>query len=126
MRAADLKGKSASEILECFKNIEIKSGEILEVELLDSDLTYFGYKSFMDLAHLFFMRFLTPIKKENTTVLRFEKLDVTNSFHDAEDEKSEKYGIKSRFFTIEKAKEFSFLYHYQKALEFIDIKNKKK
>lgn len=126
MIALDLKRKSSEEILQQFKSIEIKSGEILEAELLDSDLNYFGYKSFIDLAQLFFMRFLTPIKKENTTVLRFEKLNVANSFHDSEGEDSEKYGVKSRFFTIEKPKEFAFLYHYQRALEFIDIKSKKR
>ncbi len=70
------------------------------------------------------MKMLTPIKKdENHTILIFKKLNRNNSFHKVKKD-SEKYGIDSEFFTIDKTLQFSFLYHYQKALEFIDIKNK--
>lgn len=123
----DLKKKSSREIIECFENIDIKGSEIATVELLDSDIESFGYKAFVDLAQLFFMKLLTPIKKdEMTTILRFQKLSFESSFHESEDKSSEKYGVESEFFTIDKTKQFSFLYHYKKALEFIDIKSKKR
>ena len=123
----NLKGKSSSEILRIFEALHVKGGEIVEAELLLSDIEYFGYKTFADLAQLFFMRLLMPIKKdEQTTVLRFQKLHANSSFHKSEDKSSEKYGAESDFFTIDKTKEFSFLYHYQKVLEFTDIKSKKR
>ncbi|MDD5372789.1 MAG: class I SAM-dependent methyltransferase [Sulfurimonas sp.] len=123
----DLKKKSSREIIECFENIDIKGGEIVLVELLDSDIESFGYKAFVDLAQLFFMKLLTPIKKDEiTTILRFQKLRLDSSFHQDEDKSSEKYGVESEFFTIDKTKQFSFLYHYQKALEFIVVKSKKR
>jgi cyclopropane fatty-acyl-phospholipid synthase-like methyltransferase len=69
---------------------------------------------------------LTPIKKdEKSTVLIFKKLNRDSSFHKTK-QNSEKYGVDSDFFTIDKSAQFSFLYHYQKSLEFIDIKNKKR
>lgn len=106
--------------------MDVDGGEIVEVQLLESDIQNFGYKGFVDLAQLFFMKLLTPIKKdETTTVLRFQKLNLESSFH-KDDKSSEKYGVSSEFFTIEKTKQFSFLYHYQKALEFVNIKSKKR
>ena len=126
MVALDLRQKGASEILECFKNIEVQGGETIEAELLDSDLDYFGYKTFVDLAQLFYMKLLTPLKKDATTILRFQKLSPKSSFHNSDDASSEKYGVESAFFAIDKTKEFSFLYHYQKALEFVDVKSKKR
>ncbi|MDO9265679.1 MAG: class I SAM-dependent methyltransferase [Sulfurimonas sp.] len=123
----DLKNKSSYEILECFENIDIRDGEIFETELLESEVESFGYKAFADLAQLYFMKLLTPIKKdETTTILRFQKLRLESSFHKDDDKSSEKYGAGSDFFAIEKTKQFSFLYHYQKALEFVDVKGKKR
>ena len=122
----NFRGKSSKEILEYFKNLHVKCGEILEIEVLDLDIHRTGYKAYVDLAQLFFMKLLTPIKRdETTTVLRFQKLDTKNSFHKS-DGSSEKYGVRSEFFAIDKTSQFSFLYHYQKALEFIDIKSKKR
>ena len=122
----DLKKKSSFEILECFENIDAEGGEIVEVEFLESDIESFGYKAFADLAQLFFMKLLTPIKKdETTTILRFQKLRLESSFHNS-DKGSEKYGAESEFFAIDKTAQFSFLYHYQKALEFVNIKSKKR
>ncbi len=122
----DLKKKSSFEILECFENIDAEGGEIVEAELLESDIESFGYKAFADLAQLFFMKLLTPIKKDETTaILRFQKLRLESSFHNS-DKGSEKYGAESEFFAIDKTAQFSFLYHYQKALEFVNIKSKKR
>jgi 2-polyprenyl-3-methyl-5-hydroxy-6-metoxy-1,4-benzoquinol methylase len=122
----DLRDKNASEVLKCFQGIDIKDGEIAEIEFLDSDVEQFGYRGFVDLAQLFFMKLLSPIKQdETTTILRFQKLNTSNSFHESSGG-SEKYGVDSEFFKIDKTEEFSFLYHYQKALEFIDIGSKKR
>ncbi|OHE10727.1 MAG: methyltransferase [Sulfurimonas sp. RIFOXYD12_FULL_33_39] len=122
----DLRGKKSFEVLNRFEMLKISSKEIVEVEVLDSDVDSIGYKAYADLAQLFFMKLLTPIKKdETTTLLRFQKLDTENSFHKS-DSGSEKYGVESEFFNIDKTMQFSFLYHYQKALEFIDIKSKKR
>ena len=118
--------KSSSEILEYFKTLHLDDGEIVEIELLESDIETLGYKAFIDVAQLFFLKMLTPVSKNNqTTILRFKKLSQDSSFHKAEIS-SEKYGVDSEFFTIDKTSQFSFLYHYQKALEFINIDSKKK
>jgi len=123
----DLCGKSSNEILGIFESLDTKGGEIVEAELLESDIENIGYKAFVDLAQIYFMRLLTPVKRdENVTILRFQKLRLESSFHDSDDNGTEKYGVKSRFFTIDKTKEFSFLYHYKKALEFVDVRSKKR
>lgn len=123
----DLKAKNSTQILECFENKHIKDGDIVELEFLASDVDVIGYKSFVDLAQLYFMKMLTPTQKdENTLILKFQKLNTDSSFHKADDKSSEKYGVDSEFFTIDKTKEFSFLYHYQKALKFINIEKKLK
>lgn len=119
--------RDAYAILSFFKESRCDDGDVIELEFLDTDIEYFGYKTFVDLAQLFTMKLLTPLKKdETTTVLRFQKLSQKSSFHNSDDASSEKYGVQSSFFAIDKTKEFSFLYHYQKALEFVDVKSKKR
>ena len=123
----DLKNNSSNEILECFETLNINGGEIVEAELLESDIDSIGYKAFSDLAQLYFMKLLTPVKKDETaTILKFQKLHVKNSFHNSDDNGSEKYGVQSDFFAIDKTAQFSFLYHYKKALEFVNVKGKKR
>lgn len=123
----NLRGKTSNEILECFETLNIDGGEIVEAEVLESDIESIGYKAFADLAQLYFMKLLTPVKKDETvTLLRFQKLHVKNSFHNSDDDGSEKYGVESDFFTIDKTAQFSFLYHYKKALEFVNVKGKKR
>lgn len=123
----DLKTQNSSEILEYFKKLHVEADTTVKVKLLDSDIQKIGYKAFVDLAQIFFMKMLTPIKEdENTTTLKFLKLNTASSFHNSKTLDTEKYGTNSEFFNIDKTKEFSFLYHYQKALEFINIKEKTK
>ena len=125
IKPAVLKGKTSSEILAWFKESDADK-ELLEIEILESDLQNIGYKAWIDLAQLFFMKMLTPIKKDdNSLILKFERLNQNSSFHKA-DKSSEKYGVDSEFFKIDKTAQFSFLYHYQKALEFINIKERKR
>lgn len=123
----NLRGKSSNEILGIFEALHIGGGEVVDAELLETDIEAVGYKAFADLAQLYFMRLLTPIKKDETaTILRFQKLHVKNSFHNSNKNGSEKYGVQSDFFAIDKTAQFGFLYHYKKALEFVNFKSKKR
>ncbi|EDZ63657.1 putative methyltransferase, type 12 [Sulfurimonas gotlandica GD1] len=122
----NFKEKSSKEILEWFETCEIEAGEIVELEVLESDIERIGYKAFVDLAQVFFMKMLTPTSSDaKSLTLRFQKLNLESSFHKA-DKSSEKYGVDSEFFTIDKTAQFSFLYHYREALKFINIKDKKR
>jgi len=112
---------TSSEILKYFKSLHVEPNNIVELELFNEDI---DYKAFVDLAQIFFMKMLTPIVKDKSVVLRFKKLDEQSSFHKAEIS-SEKYGVESEFFNIDKTSQFSFLYYYQEALKFVNIKDKK-
>lgn len=123
---ADLKAKDSTAILEWFENNRVEDGENLEVELLNTDIDKIGYKALIDLTQLFFMKMLTPhILDDETTLLRFYKLNEATSFH-KEEQSNEKYGVESEFFKIDKTAQFSFLYHYRQALKFVNIKEKKR
>jgi 2-polyprenyl-3-methyl-5-hydroxy-6-metoxy-1,4-benzoquinol methylase len=69
---------------------------------------------------------LTPTIQNNILTLNFKKLNTNCSFHQNRIKSNEKYGVDSDFFNINKTDQFSFVYYYTKALEFIDIKNKQK
>ena len=112
---------TSTEILKHFSSLHVEANEIVEFEILKKDI---DYKNFVDLAQIFFMKMLTPILKENHIVLRFKKLDEKSSFH-KEKVSSEKYGVDSEFFNIDKTSQFSFLYYYQEALKFVNLKEKK-
>ncbi|MFT7003960.1 MAG: cyclopropane fatty-acyl-phospholipid synthase-like methyltransferase [Sulfurimonas sp.] len=122
----DLKGKTSKDILEWFEIQKFEAHEIVELEVLVDDVEQIGYKAFVDLAQIFFMKMLTPLQTDaNKIILRFEKLNTESSFHKAQ-KSTEKYGVDSEFFSIDKTKQFSFLYHYRQALKFINIENKKR
>ncbi len=122
----DLKQKSSKNILEWFESHEVQAKEIVELELSTDDLDSIGYKAFVDLAQIFFMKMLSPMYLDAKNItMRFQKLNMETSFHKA-DKSSEKYGVGSEFFTIDKTTQFSFLYHYRQALKFINIENKKR
>ncbi|MCK9492260.1 MAG: class I SAM-dependent methyltransferase [Sulfurimonas sp.] len=126
MLSIDLRSKSSFEILKVFESLHLKPKEIVEAEILESDLDSFGFKSFVDLAQVFFLKMLMPLQKDkDTIVLRFSKLDEKSSFHKSKNS-NEKYGVESEFFEIDKTKQFSFLYHYKKALEFVGIESKQR
>ncbi len=123
----DLKKKTSTQILEIFELLDVKEGEVVEAEVLESDIESFGYKAFVDLAQLFFMKMLTPVKKdEKSVILKFYKLKKEISFHNNKENSREKYGVESQFFKIDKTLQFSFLYYYRQALKFADIKNRKR
>jgi hypothetical protein len=121
----DLRGKSSFEILEFFASLALAPKERFSIELLEETLLRLGYASFIDIAQLHAMRFLTPTCHESIVTLHFEKLDTEASFHNQE-RSNEKYGVASEFFTINKNDKLSFLYNYQKALQFCGVKRKKR
>jgi len=70
---------------------------------------------------------LTPkVINQNLIELTFKKLNPNNSFHIKKIEnKSEKYGKESLFFSINKNEEPTFLLAYKRALEAVKIENRK-
>jgi len=121
----DCRGKDPFWILNLFANLSLEAGERLSLLFEEGEVLRYGYASFIDLAQLHFLRFLTPTCQEKEVTLFFEKLDTAASFHNDEDAK-EKYGADSKFFAINKNEKFSFLYNYQKALLFCGLKRKKR
>ena len=87
---------------------------------------YRGYKAWINLAELLYCRILTPIKIDDTTIeLTFQKLNIDNSFHNSKiKDKTEKYGVNSQFFAINKNEEPTFLWAYKKALDAVKIQNR--
>jgi len=123
----NLKNKSSFEILEFFENSDFTDVELLQIDILESDLENIGYKSWIDIAQLYLFKMITPtIVNNDSLILNFKKLNQSISFHSSSDKSSEKYGTQSEFFNIDKNSQFSFLYHYKKALEFIDIEDKQR
>ncbi|MEA3373516.1 MAG: methyltransferase domain-containing protein [Campylobacterota bacterium] len=127
----NLEGVAAGETIgfevldpDCAKGVY--AGEIVSVE--GEKFCYRGYKAWTDLAELLFCRMLTPEKRGDATVrLRFEKLDLTDSFHRSGDvEKAEKYGVDSPFFAINKSEEPAFLAAHIQALESVKIGSRKR
>ncbi len=97
------------------------------VEVRGCDFIYRGYKAWSDLAELLYCRMLTPIVKDEDLVrLRFEKLDVKDSFHLSKEHlKEEKYGVDSPFFEINKNEEPAFLLPFYHALNNVKIQKRK-
>ncbi len=116
---------TSQEILKYFEAQINNGNQTVKLELLESDILNIGYKSFIDLAQIYFFKMVTPIRiDENRLCLKFEKLNQINSFHKTIDNTTEKYGVDSEFFNIDKSSKFSFLYHYRQALKFTKIETK--
>lgn len=105
---------------------ELKQSNKITFTIPNPDLDR-GYKRWVNLAELHHCRMLTPLKiDENIVQLTFKKLNLDDSFHTISIEnREEKYGIESKFFDINKNEEPTFLYAYYKALEAVDVKNRK-
>ncbi len=113
--------------------------DVLEFEVINPDINtsayagksinldtekyiYRGYKVWVDLAEILLCKMLTPRLVDNDTVcIRFERLDISDSFHNSNEVKEEKYGVDSTFADINKNEEPAFLAHYLKALENVDV-----
>ncbi len=102
------------------------AGKSIEVDNIE--YIHRGYKAWTDLAELLFCRMLTPIVvDEHRVVIRFEKLDIEDSFHlSKEHKKEEKYGIDSIFFEIDKNEEPAFLLPFYHALKNVKIQKRKR
>ncbi len=111
------------EILELFQSPEFKSADNIELELSSKSFKMLGIKTLTDLAQIFFFKIDNISCEDNKYILHLKKLNTKSSFHNDENS-SEKYGVESEFFSIDKTKEFSFLYYYQEALKFVDIYSK--
>jgi hypothetical protein len=120
----DCKNKTSLEILDFFKQLRLDAKQTLEVKFLKSDIERLGYSFLVDLAQLFFMKISSVEPVTDTVLVKFYKLDEKSSFHKTDDKSSEKYGVGSEFFSINKSEQISFLYHYIQSLEFVDIKQK--
>ena len=95
------------------------SGNIINID--NSNYIYRGYKAWIDLAQILYCKMLTPSDiSKNFVTIRFEKLS-DDSFHQSDDSKEEKYGVNSIFSEIHKMQEPSFIAHYLKALQNVDI-----
>ncbi len=102
---------------------DIYAGEKIKFE--DIEYIYRSYKSWSDLAEILFCRLLIVSLNINTIVIKFEKLNKSDSFHkDINDDKNEKYGEKSTFFRINKNEEPAFLFAYVNALKNVKIEEK--
>ncbi|MGK0256367.1 MAG: 2-polyprenyl-3-methyl-5-hydroxy-6-metoxy-1,4-benzoquinol methylase [Arcobacteraceae bacterium] len=98
---------------------ELNSNEILEFMINNEEI---DYKAWVDLSHILFCKMLTPIiKDDDTIVMSFKKLNKKESFHEDTDDVEEKYGVESTFATINKNNQPSFLVHYLKALENVKV-----
>ncbi|MBY0540927.1 MAG: methyltransferase domain-containing protein [Arcobacteraceae bacterium] len=111
------------EVLNPDVNINIYAGEILKIE--NQEFIYRSYKSWCDLAELFFCKIIISSINSTTIVIKLQKLNKNDSFHkDLNDEKNEKYGENSTFFRINKNEEPAFLYAYTNALKNVKIEEK--
>jgi len=93
----------------------------------DNNKDALGFKAWVNLAELHYCKLLTPQKISNNDIkLTFKKLNLDNSFHtESVLQREEKYGVESKFFTIDKNQEPTFLLAYKKALESVKIEERK-
>ena len=110
-------------MLEWFESLSAESGEIVKLRLSNAVVGRIGYRNFVDIAQLFYMRMLTPAVEKDFTILKFLKLDSNISFHNVATS-DEKYGVQSEFFNINKTEQISFLHYYIQALKFANIEDK--
>ncbi|NQY20416.1 MAG: methyltransferase domain-containing protein [Campylobacteraceae bacterium] len=101
------------------------AGAILTFE--NEEYIYRSFKAWNDLAEIMFFKLLLPEKISTYTIsLKFKKLNQDSSFHKQLELKTEKYGLNSDFFLINKSEEPSFIHYYSQALKNIRIKDRKK
>jgi len=107
---------------------ELQKASIVQfiVENPDLNNSKRGYKTWVNLAELYFCKILTPEKiSEEKILLSFIKLNKDSSFHlDNIENKEEKYGVESKFFNIDKNEEPTFLLAYKRALEAVKIETR--
>jgi hypothetical protein len=109
------------------KELKTKEQVSIIVDNPDIKADAISLKSWVDVAQLFMAKLLVPQKKDDDSlILTFKKLNLKNSFHSQNiEQKEEKYGIKSQFFTLNKMQEASFLHYYLQALQAVKIETRK-
>ena len=101
-------------------NTSLYSGNVLFIN--NQEYIYRGYKNWIDLAHLLSCKMLTPKELSDTLVLiRFKKLQHSESFHIKQSLEEEKYGVDSIFSQIHKNEESSFLFHFTQSLKNVKV-----
>ncbi|MGM0624221.1 MAG: class I SAM-dependent methyltransferase [Campylobacterota bacterium] len=98
------------------------SGQIQH--LTNGDYRYHSYKSLLDIAQFFHMRFHTPVIKNDLIIVRYTKLNPARSFHNNSDS-CNKYGSDSEFAKIDKNNEAGFYLYYLQALKAVKITQRK-
>ena len=63
------------DILKHFESQTLSAGEIIELRLKQNSIEELGYKTFIDLAQIFFLKMLTPQISGDEIVLKFQKLN---------------------------------------------------
>ncbi len=123
---------------------QLEASEILSFEAPDPDLggscycgteiktdstrwLHHSWKAWIDLCDLLFCRMLTPqITTRSTVIVRFQKLDRADSFHQSNiSQGDEKYGVDSGFALIHKNEEPAFLFAYLNALKQVKIEQRR-
>jgi len=116
-------------ILEIFDYLEqeLKKSNKVSIKTVNPDRNkeVITLKSWVDLAELLKCKLNIPKVDSNRVELTFIKLEDT-SFHNFKHiNRTEKYGVDSLFFKINKIKLPYFSYHYKEALKFVNIDSRK-
>ena len=125
-----MKNVSNLSMLEVYNHLKssLKTNNQISIIAKNPDLqNAISLKSWINLAELLYCKLLTPkVLNSNLVELTFKKLNKNNSFHNCKTiDISEKYGVDSPFFTIDKLQEPSFLIAYKRALEVVEVQNRK-
>jgi len=116
-------------LLEIYKFLEQELKQNSIISFLapnpDIDSSSISIKSWADLAEIFKCKLLTPKIKNSYIELTFKKLNSSNSFHSSKVANiSEKYGVDSAFFNIDKTKHPYFLHSFIQALNLVNFKQR--
>ncbi|WP_373071655.1 methyltransferase domain-containing protein [Sulfurimonas sp.] len=114
---------SISEIIKLFENLEIDEDGKVELRCTKDNFDRLGIKTFVELAQIFLYK-IVDLSFKDVYIITLKKLDTNKSFH-IQSADSEKYGVESEFFNINKNEEISFLYYFEKALQFVNISSRK-
>ena len=123
MNRKNIENYTSYKVLKLLEDLNSEQIQEFEISLSLNMFKNFGIKSFIDLAQIFFLKVVNISIENESIIIEFKKLNEQSSFHKEKD-LDDKYGVGSKFFDIDKTKEFSFLFYYQEALKFVDIYKK--
>jgi len=104
------------------KTIEsLNSRDVFKFELIDDEI---DFKALVDLAQSLYCKLLPPKIEGDTYIIVLQKLNKNSSFHNSPNDVEKKYGVDSSFATINKISQPSFIIHYLKALQSVNIDKK--